>query len=232
MPTMRDPHPQGRDTIREDFDRIARLSDEKWDHNQQYHRYLLRRIPQHITNGLDIGCGKGAFTRLLGERGDSVKGIDLSPEMIAEAKRRTAGQNIKYSIADIRETELPSNHYDCITSIATLHHLPLKETLKQIKDALAPGGVLAVLDLYQAKTLWDYVISSAAVPLNLACSLLKTGRFRHNKTDAWRMHGAHETILPLGKIRKVYEAVLPGARIKRHLFWRYSSVWVKPDKRD
>jgi len=219
-----DPH-----IIREDFDRIARLSDGEWDHNRAYHPYLLRHIPQRIANALDIGCGKGEFARMLGRRADRVEGIDLSPEMIAGAKRQTAEENIEYSAADIRETALPANHYDCIASIATFHHLPLRETLKQLREALAPGGVLAVLDLYKAITVWDFMLSGAAVPLNLAYSLIKTGRLPHGNTEAWRTHSAHEVILPLREIREISEDVLPGARVKRHLLWRYSLVWVKPD---
>jgi hypothetical protein len=34
--------------------------------------------------------------------------------------------------------------------------------------------------------------------------------------------------LPLKQIRKVADAVIPGFRLQRHLFWRYSLVWQKP----
>jgi hypothetical protein len=34
--------------------------------------------------------------------------------------------------------------------------------------------------------------------------------------------------LPLAEIRRICANRLPGAKVKRHLFWRYSLVWRKP----
>ena len=39
---------------------------------------------------LDVGCGVGRWSTMLAERGAAVTGMDLSPTMIAEAKRRAA----------------------------------------------------------------------------------------------------------------------------------------------
>ncbi len=33
---------------------------------------------------------------------------------------------------------------------------------------------------------------------------------------------------PVGEVREVCRAVLPGAVVRRHLLWRYSIVWRKP----
>ena len=40
-------------TTQADFDRIALLSREGWDHNTQYHGYLLRLIPAYCEAPLD-----------------------------------------------------------------------------------------------------------------------------------------------------------------------------------
>jgi hypothetical protein len=34
--------------------------------------------------------------------------------------------------------------------------------------------------------------------------------------------------MKLEEIRRVADEVLPGAIVRRHLFWRYSLVWRKP----
>jgi hypothetical protein len=51
--------------LREDFDRIARADPHAWNHNTQYHAFLPHRLPARCRAALDIGCGTGAFPRLL-----------------------------------------------------------------------------------------------------------------------------------------------------------------------
>jgi ubiquinone/menaquinone biosynthesis C-methylase UbiE len=73
-------------TVQSDFDRIAMIAQDGWDHNAPYHRYLLRHIPLRCEAALDIGCGTGSFSRLLAERADRVVALDLSPRMIEVAR--------------------------------------------------------------------------------------------------------------------------------------------------
>ncbi len=52
-------------------------------------------------DALDIGCGIGRFEKALAPRLRSIVGIDLSPAMIAEAKRRCAGiVNVEFHLCD------------------------------------------------------------------------------------------------------------------------------------
>jgi predicted TPR repeat methyltransferase len=76
-------------TIRADFDRIALISHEGWNHNTHYHGFLLRQLPAHLGEALDLGCGTGAFARLLAQRAERVLGLDLSPRMIQVARERS-----------------------------------------------------------------------------------------------------------------------------------------------
>src|SRR4051794_36342832 len=94
-------------SVREDFDRIARLTERNgWNHNDHYHDFLLRYVPEHCRNALDIGCGTGAFTRRLARRAERAIGIDLSPEMVRMARESSAGYpNAEYRVADVQEWE-------------------------------------------------------------------------------------------------------------------------------
>jgi SAM-dependent methyltransferase len=71
--------------VRADFDRLAGLSEDGWDHNAHYHAFLLGQLPTRCGQALDVGCGTGSFARLLAGRCDQVLGIDLSPRMVAVA---------------------------------------------------------------------------------------------------------------------------------------------------
>jgi ubiquinone/menaquinone biosynthesis C-methylase UbiE len=77
------------DRVREDFDRLAVLSEGTgWGHNSHYHPFVLRQLPQHLGEALEVGCGTGEFARLLAERCERVVAVDLSPRMIEAARAR------------------------------------------------------------------------------------------------------------------------------------------------
>jgi SAM-dependent methyltransferase len=218
------------DTIRADFDRLAPFEDEAWGHNNHYQPFLLKHLPTRCENALEIGCGTGQFARLLAGHAQHVLALDLSPEMVKIAQARSQKfTNLEYRVTDVLATELPPAHFDCIASIATLHHLPLEVILPKITAALRPGGIFMLLDLYQAATLADYLTDALAFPVNLGLRLLKTGQFRtpSEVRAAWEAHGRHDQYLTLAQIRQGSAQAMPGARIRRHLLFRYSLLWQK-----
>jgi SAM-dependent methyltransferase len=81
------------DRIAAGYDTVARTYDEQFadelDH-KPLERGLLDAFCEMAPPGViaDIGCGPGHITRFLAERRDDVLGCDLSPEMIAIARRR------------------------------------------------------------------------------------------------------------------------------------------------
>jgi SAM-dependent methyltransferase len=216
--------------VRSDFDRLALLDEDDWNHNNHYHPFLLAQVPTNCQRALDIGCGSGEFSRRLAERSEQVLGLDLAPEMIRLAQERSRGlPNLEFEVADVLTRQLPPESYDCIVSIATFHHLPLAEILPRIKAALKPGGVLLVLDLFRAERVEEQLMGLLAVPTGLVLRLLKTGRLREPKEvrQAWAEHCAHDVYLSLAEIRQACEGLLPGAQVRRHWLWRYSLVWKK-----
>jgi SAM-dependent methyltransferase len=217
-------------TTRADFDRIALLSRDGWNHNSHYHDFLLQQVPAHCTDVLEIGCGTGAFSRLLARRAERVLALDLSPRMIQIARERSKGYpNIEFRVADAIEWEFPTTHFDCVVSIATLHHLPIEDTLVKMRDALRVNGALIILDLFQEHRLPDVLAALLAVPASAALRLIKTGRLRESREvrAAWVEHGQHDAYPRLSQIRQVCAALLPGAKVSRHLLWRYSIIWNK-----
>ncbi|HMF55207.1 MAG TPA: class I SAM-dependent methyltransferase [Pyrinomonadaceae bacterium] len=216
--------------IREDFDRIALLTESHGGSRDTYYKFLLRSIPPHCEKILDIGCGAGEFTRLLASSAKSVTGIDLSPQMIRLAEQQSAGySNIEYVTDDVMRLSLPDESYDCVVSIATLHHLPLNEALQKMKNLLKAGGVLVINDLVADAGLADKAMGVFACGVSVARRVWKTGRIRPPKQlrEAWNEHGKGETYLTLDEVKEMCRQHLPGARIHRHLLWRYTVIWNK-----
>jgi 2-polyprenyl-3-methyl-5-hydroxy-6-metoxy-1,4-benzoquinol methylase len=217
--------------IQQDFDRLALLSGDEWNHNNHYDAYLLKQLPASSElDALEIGCGAGSFARLLARRFKRVHALDLSPRMIEVAKERSRDNpNIDFQVADVMAQELPAGQFGCVVSIATLHHLPLDAMLLKMKNALAPGGTLLVLDIFKAESLGDFSMAALAMPINLLLRLVKTGRLMESAEvrAAWEEHGRTDVYPTLSQVRQVCGAILPGARVTRHLLWRYSIVWTK-----
>jgi SAM-dependent methyltransferase len=190
---MRDP--AYTDRVREDFARLALLSEGSgWEHNSQYHPFLLRQLPERPGEALEVGCGAGEFARLLAERCERVVAVDLSPRMIEAARARSKDHpNVEYLVADAASWAFPSERLDCVASIATLHHLPLSPMLAKMRDALKPGGTLLLLDLYRARTVADRVVGALAVPASKAIRLARIGYLAGQQAPelqkAWEEHG-------------------------------------------
>ena len=224
-------------TIEKDFDRLALLDDHGWTHNNHYHGFLLRHVPATCSSALEVGCGTGAFSRCLAQCAQQVIALDLSVEMIRVARARSAQfKNLEYCCADVMATDLPHASFDCIASIATLHHLSLREVLFKLKESVKPGGVLLVLDLFEPERnllkpagLRDQLLNVAAMGISGSLRLVHNKRLKPPKEvrAAWEAHGKTDSYPTMQDVRTLCAATLPGAKIRQHLLWRYSIVWQK-----
>jgi SAM-dependent methyltransferase len=195
-----------------------------WDHNAHHHRWLLRRLPRRLDRALDVGSGTGDLVRLLRARARRVDGVDLDARTVAEA-RRLLGPDPAVTLVhgDVLTLDLAGG-YDAVTALAVVHHLPLEPALTRLRDLLAPGGTLVVLGVYREETPTDRLLGGAAVPTNLVMGALHG---RHGRPRSMTAPTAPATTT-LAEIRSVAARVLPGATIRRHLFWRYSLVHRAP----
>lgn len=240
-------------TIQQDFDRIALVSPEGSLQNTYYHNFLLRELPTDRQAALEIGCGKGEFSRRLAETFERVLALDLSPEMIRLAREQSPNfSNIDFQLADVLTYDLPPESFDCIATIATLHHLPLRELLLKMKAALKPGGALLVLDLFEPvkwhghpardssapesqtrsirEGLCDSLLNLLAMNLSVSLRLIHQRRLlpRREVRAAWTEHARHDIYPTMKEVRALCAEIFPGATVRKHLLWRYSIVWPKP----
>jgi hypothetical protein len=96
--------------------------------------------------------------------------------------------------------------------------------------ALKPGGVLLILDLFEARGLKDALMSGVAMPFSLGLKLINRQPLRAPAAAraAWAEHERHDRFPALSSVRQSCARFLPGARVRRHLLWRYSVIWQKP----
>jgi SAM-dependent methyltransferase len=215
----------------EQFDEIAKLPD-YWDHNQQYQNYLLKHIKGRRSKGLDIGCGTGELTRKLKQYCELVIGIDISSRMVEEAIARNRNNNIEFINSEVEEYLQETNLlFDVIISIATVHHLDMERALGLMKQKLNGNGILLILDLYRAETIYERLLSILAALCNPMMYLIKRGRLRNTKEEreVWNDHFRYDHYSSIEEIREISERVLGKVEIKRHLFWRYSLIYKREE---
>ena len=127
-----------------------------------------KRIAPAATNLLDVGCGAGNYTlKMLGKLpGLNCTLIDLSQPMLDKAFERISAvtdKEVKIIQGDIREIDLPKDHFDIILAGAVLHHLredaDWEFVFSKLFSVLKKGGCLMISDLVMqdTKILTDYV---------------------------------------------------------------------------
>jgi SAM-dependent methyltransferase len=123
---------------------------------EEWGAYLLELLKENnITEGMDIadlGCGTGTVTQILDRAGYSCVGIDNAPDMLTIASEKTceSGQEIVYSLQDMRDFELPYEA-DAMISIAdSMNYITSREDIEKVfkcvYDNLKAGGVF-IFDL-------------------------------------------------------------------------------------
>ncbi|WP_281636708.1 class I SAM-dependent methyltransferase [Flavobacterium marginilacus] len=115
-----------------------------------------KAIKPKAVNVLDIGCGAGNYTLKMLSKIPNLNSvlIDLSQNMLDKAQERvlaTTTGKVETIQGDIRDIELPRNHFDIILAGAVLHHLredsDWEFVFQKLYNSLSPGGCLMISDL-------------------------------------------------------------------------------------
>jgi ubiquinone/menaquinone biosynthesis C-methylase UbiE len=111
---------------------------------QAWNEALLDLLPPDVPSpALDNGCGTGILLPDLARRCRAVHGVDLSPDMLAQARGRAAGADLR--VADLEALPFPDGFFRTVVCRGSLHHAPSPgRALDETHRVLAPGGLLAV----------------------------------------------------------------------------------------
>lgn len=194
-----------------------------WNHNTAYHPWILRIAAQRPrASALDVGCGDGLLLERLASVADHVTGLEPDPvasaraqEMLLDVPNATVRQ---VPFLDHRPAE-PA--HDLIVFVASLHHMELSAALTHARDLLRPGGELLVVGLAANKSIADWVISALQFPVVRSVS-----KFRREHANPGVVSA--EPRESLAEIRSTVADILPGARIRRGLYYRYLQRWTRP----
>jgi SAM-dependent methyltransferase len=158
------------------------------------------------------------FARKLASRAGRVIAVDLSEGMIQEAEEQSEGTpNVRFVRGDFLQLPVAESRYDYVASVASLHHMDFRSAIERMRLLLRPGGVLAILGLARDRSPQDFLASAFAVPANRLLRL---------------RHGWYEPDFPVTppsmsyrEVRSATGSLLPGARLRRLLLFRYLLLW-------
>lgn len=96
--------------------------------------------PFQTATALDFGCGVGRLTRAMASMCDHVIGLDVSPGMVAEA-RKIAPDNVEYLLS------LSDQTFDWINSVIVFQHIPPERGYAILEDLLRRVNRSGVISL-------------------------------------------------------------------------------------
>lgn len=150
----------GYDLVAEEYAR--RLYDEL--RNKPVDCQLLDRFAESVRHAgvaCDLGCGPGQIARYLRECGAQVCGMDLSEEMVAQARRLNPG--IEFNQGDMRNLTVKNNSWAGIAAFYAIVNLGPGDVLRAMREmqrVLIPDGRVLLSfhigdDTSQVEDFWD-----------------------------------------------------------------------------
>lgn len=199
-----------------------------WSHNDAYAGFVLRHARAVRRRGgdtaVDVGSGTGNLLSALAEIFPTAIGIEPDADTATAAARRFTGDAVRIESRSFGAE--PHGAYDLITFVASLHHMPLRAALQDARAALRPGGRVVIVGVAR-ETSKDALRSGASLLLNPLVGLVRHPR-RATRPPAHMQALAAAATQSFDEIRAIAREVLPGIRMRRRLFWRYTASWEAP----
>jgi SAM-dependent methyltransferase len=144
--------PDHSDSNRATYDRIAQRYAETQEKSRtesddlffELESSFIAKLPAKAVV-VDMGCGPGMDSARFAARGYRVVGLDLSAGMLAVAARSLPGRVVQ---GDMRALPIGSHRLDGIWSVASLLHVPERDTpkvLSEFRRTLRSSGLLALV---------------------------------------------------------------------------------------
>lgn len=157
---------------------------------EHLHRYALCREFVAGRRVLDLACGTGYGTSILGTAAAEVTGVDISASAVREARKLYAGENVKFVVGDCFDIPFDDGCFDVVVANEMIEHVENHSALlAEIRRVLSDKGLLLVstpnkpvYNRYKAPNAFH--VAEMDVP---SFSKLLTQRFRNVRIIGTRM---------------------------------------------
>ena len=149
-------------TVGDHFERVAAVYESLRTTDEAPVRRIRQLLPDRPVIGLDIGCGTGRYSRLLGgllPDGSQLVASDVSAAMLAKLKAGNHGRALSVVplLSAAEELPLRTASLDLVTAFNCVHHFDLARFLTAVARVLQPGGQLFIYTRtpqQNARTIW------------------------------------------------------------------------------
>jgi len=166
----------------EKYNKEAEQYDKKMKHilPDKYRKMVAESLTGQSV--LDIACGTGTFLQKAVEMGFSCAGMDLSPGMLKQAKKKLP--DVKLITASYYDIPFAENEFDNVVATYALGgvHVQASKVLAEMKRVCRPGGQIMILDWQkkQKENVFDKIINAVAKlsddqPIDFVGELRKLG---------------------------------------------------------
>lgn len=110
-----------------------------------HHRYLLALGFCEGKSVLDVACGEGYGSALLGTVSSSVIGVDIDEDTVAFATRNYGTDHVRFACAPAQKLPIPDKSLDIVVSFETIEHFDDHEGfISEISRVLKDDGILII----------------------------------------------------------------------------------------
>jgi len=148
---------QQKRSVRHRYDSTAQMYDKRYCKEQEtkYNAALNDLKVDSTAVVLDVGCGSGLFFPHIAKKAGLVVGLDISRELLLQAKQRTkAEENVFVVLADADYLPFVDTLFDLIFAFTVIQNMPKPlETLKEIKHVAKKSAAIVLTGLKKAISL-------------------------------------------------------------------------------
>jgi 2-polyprenyl-3-methyl-5-hydroxy-6-metoxy-1,4-benzoquinol methylase len=199
-------------------------------------------LVEHLVPGkraIDIGCGGGNNCLMLADRYDDVVGVDISQRMLDIAATKPSRVPVRYECRGALDLSPDTDGtFDLVMSVNAVFHIgPADTVLKRLRELVAPGGRLLIIDVTQPDAAGAQPSEQSAYAFETAKIVYEISGDVEAAADSMRMMlhprwlemSAQHAPLTDTEFARAYTAALPGVRITKDLVPTMSAaLWNAP----
>ncbi|WP_122089413.1 class I SAM-dependent methyltransferase [Halalkalicoccus subterraneus] len=159
---------------------------------------------------LEIACGTGRFSVMLGARGAEVVGLDISDAMLAQGREKARGaglsERVEFIRGDAARLPFPDDHFDAVLAMRFFHLIPNPDRyLEEIRRVTKGQLVFDTFNTPSTRSIYNWLLpmgSRLYDDEDVRAMLDRTG---------YELDGtSHDFLLPYGLYRGISRSIADG----------------------